>query len=394
MRLVHLSDLHLGFRQYDKTDARGINLREKDVAQSFSRAIDTIIALAPELVVIGGDIYHYVKPSPFAVVHATNQFARLRESLPHVEIVCVAGNHDSPRGSDTGSFLPLFRQAGVHVVDGAPQWFDFPHLDCSVLGVADNKYPRPELAPKGNRRFNVMVLHGETGGISPKGSEAAKRELSPGELHVNAWDYIALGHYHVYRECAPNLYYSGAIEYSSSNIWGERAEEVEGGIVGKGIVERDLATREQTFHPLPARRVLDLPSFSAAEMSPVELNDAIRSTVEAVEGGIDGAIVRLVVRDLSVESGRLVDSKMLGAFRRAALAFTLDARRPEKAANVGVMERARKLSLDGIVAERLMLRMLPSDVDRTELVALAGKYMTDAAEKGTGIAAAAPEVAA
>ena len=50
MRLVHLSDLHLGFRQYQRLTPRGINQREADVAQSFTRAIDKIIELAPEIV--------------------------------------------------------------------------------------------------------------------------------------------------------------------------------------------------------------------------------------------------------------------------------------------------------------------------------------------------------
>ena len=38
-------------------------------------------------------------------------------------------------------------------------------------------------------------------------------------------DYVALGHYHVYREIAPNAFYSGSIEYTSPNVWGELVEE-------------------------------------------------------------------------------------------------------------------------------------------------------------------------
>ena len=52
MRLVHLSDLHLGYRQYQRQTATGINQREADVAAVFRGVIDRVIALAPERIVI------------------------------------------------------------------------------------------------------------------------------------------------------------------------------------------------------------------------------------------------------------------------------------------------------------------------------------------------------
>ena len=56
MRLVHLADLHLGFRQYQRLTASGTNQREDDVAATVQRAITQIIEVAPDLVVIGGDV--------------------------------------------------------------------------------------------------------------------------------------------------------------------------------------------------------------------------------------------------------------------------------------------------------------------------------------------------
>src|SRR3954464_474456 len=135
LRLVHLSDLHLGFRQYQRLTPRGINQREADVAQSFTRAIDKIIELAPEVVLIAGDVFHQVRPTNTAILHAYLQFARLRAALPNAEIVMIAGNHDTPRSTDTGSILRLFASLGLHVVDGEPRMIDFPEHDLSVLAV-------------------------------------------------------------------------------------------------------------------------------------------------------------------------------------------------------------------------------------------------------------------
>ena len=103
MRLVHLADLHLGFRQYQRLTAAGINQREADVGASVARAIEATIALRPDAVVIGGDVFHSVRPSNSAILHAYRLFLKLRTALPDAAIVMVAGNHDAPRTTDAGN---------------------------------------------------------------------------------------------------------------------------------------------------------------------------------------------------------------------------------------------------------------------------------------------------
>src|SRR5919112_3221811 len=137
LRLVHLSDLHLGFRQYQRLTPGGINHRESDVAGAFRRAIDKTIAIAPDLVVIAGDVFHNVRPTNPAILQAFQQFTRLRAALPGAEVVMVAGNHDTPKTAETGCILRLFRELGVHVVDGAPERLAFPEKELSVLAVPD-----------------------------------------------------------------------------------------------------------------------------------------------------------------------------------------------------------------------------------------------------------------
>ncbi|HKH93191.1 MAG TPA: metallophosphoesterase, partial [Gemmatimonadaceae bacterium] len=147
LRLVHLADLHLGYRQYQRLTPRGINQREADVAQSFTRALDRVIEIAPDVVLIGGDVFHQVRPTNTAILHAYLQFARLRAALPRAEIVMVAGNHDTPRSAETGCILRLFVPLGIHVVEAEPRGLEFPSLDLSVLAVADNQHARPKLVP-------------------------------------------------------------------------------------------------------------------------------------------------------------------------------------------------------------------------------------------------------
>src|ERR1043165_6771153 len=107
MRLAHLADPHLGFRQFHRLTERGRNQREVDVATAFTRAVDGVIAERPDVVVIAGDLFHAVRPTNSAILHAVREFGRLQRALPDMPIVVIAGNHDTPRSSDTTSIFGL-----------------------------------------------------------------------------------------------------------------------------------------------------------------------------------------------------------------------------------------------------------------------------------------------
>src|SRR5579872_2458738 len=172
MRLVHLSDLHLGFRQYQRQTPAGINQREADVAGAFKAAIDKTISLEPDLVLIAGDLFHTVRPSNPAILHAFLQFGRLQKSLPRAAIVLIAGNHDLPRASETGCILRLFGQLGLHVADTEARRIDLADRGVSILAVPDGS-ALPSLVTNSSARYNVLLLHGEMQGLLPEWFTAA-----------------------------------------------------------------------------------------------------------------------------------------------------------------------------------------------------------------------------
>ena len=383
MRLVHLSDLHLGYRQYQRLTPGGVNQREADVAATFRASIDSVIALRPELIVVAGDIFHTVRPTNQAILHAFLQFSRLKAALPESEIVLIAGNHDTPRSSESGGILQLFAQLGVNVADTKPQLWTFPKLDLSVLGVPDVPgQTRPDLHQTSNTRFNVMVIHGEVEGVLPPHLASAERaalEISHEELGASRWDYVALGDYHVYREVAPNAFYSGSIDYTSVNTWGELQEERTAGLSGKGFVERNLVTGEHTFHPLRAARpLIDLKPVDARGLTIAEVDEQIRSAVESCDGGIDDKIVRLLVREVPRHLPRELDHRAIRDYKRRALNFQLDFRAPEALRLHATGAPGRRPSLNEIVKEKLLSRPLDADVDRNALVTCALAYLDQA----------------
>jgi DNA repair exonuclease SbcCD nuclease subunit len=383
MRLVHLADIHLGFRQYQRQTPAGINQREADVAGSLRRVIDSVIALRPELVLIAGDVFHTVRPTNPAILHAFLEFARLKRELPDARIVMVAGNHDTPRTAETGCILRLFKPLGIDVVDGETRWVTVPEHDLAILAVPDMAQGRPRLEPDPTVKYNILLLHGEIEGVLPKYGrelERAPMEITLDELGPQRWDYVALGHYHVYRPIAPNAFYSGSVDYTSTNPWGELAEEREARIEGKGIIEYDLASRTHKFHPLPPdRRWVDLMPLSGAGLSPASLDEAIRQALDNCEGGIEEKIVRLVVRDVPRHILRELDHKALREYKRKALHFHLDTRRPEIVRpEKGQAAPGRRASLADTVRDKLQSRALTENIDRDALVELGLHYLREA----------------
>src|SRR5688500_3379899 len=154
MRVVHLSDIHLGFRQYQRLTPSGINQREADVARTFQRAIDQIIALRPDLVLVAGDVFHTSRPSNGAILHAFRQFRRLRSGLPRWVVVMVAGEEATPRATESGSIVGLFDQIGIHVAASEPRRSAIPEHDASVLAVPDG--PVPEVSSDPTKRHNFL----------------------------------------------------------------------------------------------------------------------------------------------------------------------------------------------------------------------------------------------
>jgi DNA repair exonuclease SbcCD nuclease subunit len=344
------------------------------------------MALAPDVVLIGGDVFHTVRPTNTAILHAFNQFARLVHALPDAKVIIAAGNHDMPRSSEMVCILRLFAAPlGIHVADREAKRFPFEELQLSVLAVPDLPPGTVDLSPDPAFKYNVLVLHGEVQGALPQAERAehpdrAAMRIPLDEIARPGWDYVALGHYHVYKRIADHVYYSGSIDYTSSNPWGEIAEEKAAKLPGKGLIERDLTTGKQQFHPLPvARAVLDLPSLDGRGMSAADLDAAMQRAVARIPDGIDGKVVRLVVNNVPRHIAREIDHKALRELQRRALHFQLDTRRPEVVRpNKGSGAPGRRPSLAETLREALVARNLPAGVDRDPLVALGLRYLEEA----------------
>ena len=389
MRIAHLADLHLGFRQYQRQSPSGNNQREADVARATRQAIDAVISEAPDLILIAGDVFHQVRPSNPMILFALRELTRLRLALPATPVVMIAGNHDLPRATETGCILALFRTIGITVVEHEPERLRFPGLGLSLFAVPDRLgQPLPALTTDSDARWNVLLLHGEVQGVLPERAVMVDRspsEVTIAELQQAHWDYVALGHYHVHRQVAERAWYAGSLDYVSSNAWGEIAEQRQHGVPGKGFAVHDLDSGEHSFVSLPAdRRFIDLEAVDARALAPADVDALVADRIAQVPGGIDDAVVRLVVREIPRHVARDLDHKAIRDYKRRALHFQLDTRKPELVrTRTGSGAGGARPSLPLLVRKKLETRALSGDVDRGSFVALGLDYLQRVSEPDT-----------
>jgi DNA repair exonuclease SbcCD nuclease subunit len=391
VKLAHLADLHLGFRQYERQTPRGGNQREADVAEAFRRAVDDLLAERPDLIVLAGDIFHSVRPTNSAILFCFQQLQRLRAGLPDTPIVVVAGEHDTPRSSETRTILSLYDALGVEIAADGPRRIVLSRLDCSVLAVPHQALAadeRPALRPERGTRFNILVTHGGPPGLGEaRGTmEYGGALLTRDALAPAQWDYVALGHYHSAYQVDPNMWYSGSLEYLPPNPWGQRQDEEEGEPRrrGKGFLLVELPGARVTFRPVaPVRRHIDLPPIEGKGLTPKQLDERIAAQVAAAAPAIDEQIVRQLVFDVARATARDLDHAAIRSYKARALHFQLDLRRPELRVD-GPRAPLRRQTLPETVREFLERRPLDADLDRTEFVRLGGEYVGRAGGEDDG----------
>lgn len=244
MKLIHLSDLHLGKRVNE------FSMLE-DQAFILQEILQIIDEEQPQAVVLAGDIYDKSVPSGEAVQLFDGFLWEL--SSRKLQVFVISGNHDSPERLSFGG--RLMEGSGIHL---APVYSG--KVEPAVLEDAYgpvNVYLLPFLKPAHVRRYfpeeeigsytealrkaveameihkeqrNVLVTHQFVTGASRSDSE----EISVGGSdNVDAsvfddFDYVALGHIHGPQNIgSPRIRYCGTpLKYSFSEAGQQKSVTV------------------------------------------------------------------------------------------------------------------------------------------------------------------------
>ena len=166
MIVAHLSDLHLGFRAYGRIE-RGADMRERDIAAAFERAIQEVVRIAPQVIVVAGDVFDRPDPPASAVVALARGLEVLRASLPDTPVLMVAGPRDTPRRpGDPGALAVLDTFPNVEAATGLTRSILMEKLGlhaCLVPYRAAARHPPaiPESDPR--MKWNLLLLRRDFG---------------------------------------------------------------------------------------------------------------------------------------------------------------------------------------------------------------------------------------
>lgn len=311
MKLVHLSDTHLGYRGQgferlvDDPWRRGVPVRQReaDLMLGLMRAVDQILERPlPDLVVHTGNLFDSSRPSAHELDFAMTQLRRL--STVGIDVIVIEGNQESPRDRSQGHILRLLGHLPrVHVVCeraeriqvGTLLLHTFPHR--ALLEGAS-----PDQAECDERYHNVLVTHGVADGLPFYRTGRPANDVSIASC-VAQFAYVALGHSHRFSQVpgTTTAFYAGAtamvtpLDFRPRHLFGFNEVTFDGTAV---TVERiEIATRSMHAYGLD----------DATGRSADDVLAALTCQVQAVPP--NGAYCRVVVEQLDPLVRRTLSSR-------------------------------------------------------------------------------------
>ena len=244
MKLIHMSDLHIGKR------VNGFSMVE-DQRYILGEILRLTKEEKPDAAVIAGDVYDKSVPPAEAVELLDDFLCGLAELTPHIFI--ISGNHDSPERLAFGS--RLMTGSGIHlspVFDGkvtpvtlsdsygevdvfmlpfikpAHARRAFPEKEEDIATYTDAVKAAIDNMDIDDSRRNVLITHQfVTGAVR---SDSEEMTISAGGTDnvdadvMEVFDYVALGHIHGPQSMTQRIRYCGTpLKYSFSEAKHEKS---------------------------------------------------------------------------------------------------------------------------------------------------------------------------
>ena len=320
MRVLHLADTHLGYSAYRKVTEEGINQREIDIYDAFTQCIDYAVKTKPDLVLHAGDLFDSVRPTNRAITVALQQILRLsKENIP---VIVVSGNHETPKLRETGNIFTIFEHLD-HVYPIHNNRYETVSLQTKNETVMIHAIPQcqnpkefdvnfKKIALDKKIDYNLLVAHGAVAGIKEFKMNEFNELFIPLKNIQQDFDYIALGHYHMYTKLQENAFYSGSTERLSFSEAGNQ----------KGCLEIDLGQKlKHKFIPMNIRSMVDVPPLDCSALSAEQILRKTKEAVLSIEP--KDKIIRIRLENIPAHVQRGIDFHQLRALSKTAVHFEI-----------------------------------------------------------------------
>ncbi len=250
MRIIHTSDWHLGHQLL------GVS-RQFEQQQFLNWLFEQLIEQRIDALLVAGDIFDSANPPAWAWQQLYRFLAKVKQQLPNLDLVLVAGNHDSPSKLDAPDHL--LKAFDIHLIGSLPrldnQQLDFDKLIIELTNSAGEVAARVAAVPflragdldlatlpddcddkliagvervylevgneilARNTAEQASIALGHAYMVSSQISEMSERRILGGNQHAlpisifsNHFDYTGLGHLHRPQQLGGEaVYYSGSV---------------------------------------------------------------------------------------------------------------------------------------------------------------------------------------
>ena len=269
MKLIHTSDLHIDSPLTSRLSPEKVRERRAELFATFTAMVERAVASGVSAIIIAGDLFDSERISK----SSRSRALALIEGHPTVSFFYLPGNHERGALLCGGATIPK------NLFVFGEGWTYFSAGEVMIAGRSETSRDMFDTLYLQKDKKNIVVLHGELRDRSEAGGIIGRRDARDRGI-----DYLALGHYHGYREeeidrrCS--AVYCGTPEGRGFDETGEKGFSLVE-VTDAGVSHRFLRFARRLLHEIEVdvtgiREVYSLERRVEDALSPISSSDLVR----------------------------------------------------------------------------------------------------------------------
>ncbi len=232
----------------------------------------------------------------------------------------ISGNHETPKLKETGNIFTIFEHLDhvypIHnnqyetillkqneetvCIHAIPQCQNPDEFDSNLKKISVDK----------DADYNVLLAHGAVTDIKEFKMNEFNELFIPLKNLSQDFNYIALGHYHMYTKLQGNAFYAGSTEHLSFTEADSQ----------KGWLEIELGKKlKHRFIPLQTRSMIDAPSLDCSSLRIEQILQKVKEIIHRIEP--KDKIIRLRLDNIPAHIQRGIDYHQIRELGKTAVHF-------------------------------------------------------------------------